>query len=66
MSHGWDPLQIYKEIGPAELYQVYVKIYRRDAEVYYGNIVLLQENKVVAFFKRVLVSSLTRSVDGHP
>ena len=65
ISHGWDSLQVYKEMGPEEPYQVYVKMHRRDAEFYYGDTILLQGKKVVAFFKRVTVSNLTRFIDSH-
>ena len=65
ISHGWDSLQVYKEMGPEEPYQLYVKMHRRDAEFYYGDTILLQGNTVVAFFKGVTVSNLTRFVDGH-
>ena len=56
ISHGWDSLQVYKEMRPDEPYQLYVKMHRRDAEFYYGDTILLQGSTVIAFFKGVTVS----------
>ena len=63
ISHGWDSLQVYKEMRPDEPYQVYVKMHRRDAEFYYGDTILLQGNRVIAFFRGVTVSNTTRLFD---
>ena len=56
ISHGWDSLQVYKEMTPDKPHQVYCKMQRRDAEFYYGDTILLQGNTVVAFFRGVTVS----------
>jgi len=59
VNHGWGGLQIWGKLEKGRAYEVYVKMERKkeaEGEMARGDVVVLEGDKVVAFFEGLAVS----------
>ncbi len=60
VNHGWGGLQIWGKLEKGRAYEVYVKMERKkeaEGEMARGDVVVLEGDKVVAFFEGLAVSA---------
>jgi noranthrone synthase len=57
VNHGWESLQVYQPLVKNKTYEVYTKMEKdKTGDLVHGDIVVLDEDDVVAFFKGLSVS----------
>jgi len=61
VNHGWESLQIYQPLVKNKTYEVYTKMEKDNTgDLVHGDIVVLDAEDVVAFFKGLSVSKLEK------
>jgi noranthrone synthase len=59
VNHGWESFQVYQPLAKNKTYSVYTKMEKdKTGDLVHGDIVVLEEDDVVAFFKGLSVSQL--------
>lgn len=56
VNRGWDSLQLYKKIDQETMYTVHVKMAKAEGTIYKGDVIVFDNEDVVAFIKGVAVS----------
>ncbi|KAL8779358.1 MAG: hypothetical protein Q9194_001493 [Teloschistes cf. exilis] len=62
VNHGWDSLQIFEELTPDKSYQTYVRMEQAEGSVFKGDTVMLDGERVVAFFRGLALRGVPRNV----
>ncbi|KAM0813241.1 putative Polyketide synthase [Seiridium cardinale] len=61
VNHGWESFQIYEPLTKNKVYEVYTKMERpKTGDLVHGDIIVLHEENVVAFFKGISLRSVPR------
>ncbi|KAL4751925.1 hypothetical protein BDW72DRAFT_192435 [Aspergillus terricola var. indicus] len=60
ISHGWLGFQLYEELRTDREYELYVQMYPDGTEFYRGDTIILDQGKLVGFFKGVTVQRMPR------
>lgn len=56
VNHGWESFQIYQPLTKDKVYEVYTKMERpKTGDLVHGDIIVMHEDNVVAFFKGISV-----------
>ena len=58
VNHGWKSFQLFEELSPQKRYQTHVVMLEKPGKMWNGDILILDEERVVASFKGIAVSSL--------
>ena len=62
VNHGWESLQIYDELASDKVYETYVQMHQdKKGDLCHGDTIVLDGDKVVAFFKGLSVSELFKT-----
>ncbi|KAL2132795.1 hypothetical protein VTI74DRAFT_3364 [Chaetomium olivicolor] len=61
VNHGWGSFQVYEELAKGKTYEVYTKMVReKGSDMAHGDVVVLDGERVVAFFKDLSLRSVPR------
>lgn len=56
VNHGWESFQIFEELSPTKKYETHVVMSEGAGKMWYGDILVLDGDTVVASFKGIAVS----------
>lgn len=59
VNHGWRSFQLFEELSPQKRYNTHVAMLEKPGKMWYGDILVLDGDKVVASFKGIAVSPFT-------
>jgi hypothetical protein len=56
MNHGWGSFQIFESLNFDKVYTTYTRMEQGPDKLWHGDVVILDGDRVVAFFGKVAVS----------
>ena len=59
VNHGWKSFCMYEKLSPSKSYRTHVKMQEAEDKMWKGDVIILHEDKIVARFGAVVVSSKT-------
>ena len=58
VNHGWSAFQLFDRLSPSKSYQTHVAMSERKGKMWKGDILILDDEKVVACFEGIAVSAV--------
>ncbi|RDW58256.1 hypothetical protein BP6252_13667 [Coleophoma cylindrospora] len=62
MNHGWGSFQIFEPMDPKKKYVTYSKMKEGTDKLWYGDVVIFDGDRVVAFFGEIAIQGVPRRV----
>ncbi|KAK3987345.1 hypothetical protein QBC44DRAFT_344021 [Cladorrhinum sp. PSN332] len=62
MNHGWGSLQLFEPIDFEKTYTTYTRMLPGADKLWYGDVVIMDDDKVVAFFGQIAIQGVPRRV----
>jgi hypothetical protein len=59
MNHGWGSLELFEELDFEKQYTTYTQMFEGEDKLWYGDVVIFDGDRVVAFFGQIAVSADT-------
>ena len=60
MNHGWGSLELFEELNFEKEYTTYTQMFEGEDKLWYGDVVIFDGDRVVAFFGQIAVSADTK------
>ncbi|RAL16794.1 ketoacyl-synt-domain-containing protein [Aspergillus homomorphus CBS 101889] len=62
MNHGWGSFQIFEELSFEKVYTTYTQMKEGDDKLWHGDVVVMDGEKVVAWFGQIAIQGVPRRV----
>jgi len=62
MNHGWGSLELFEELDFEKQYTTYTQMFEGEDKLWYGDVVIFDGERVVAFFGQIAVSADTEDI----
>ncbi|GKU19079.1 unnamed protein product [Fusarium langsethiae] len=62
MNHGWGSLELFETLDFEKKYTTYTQMHAGEDKLWYGDVTIFDEDKVVAFFGQIAIQGVPRRV----
>ncbi|RBR03687.1 uncharacterized protein FIESC28_11725 [Fusarium coffeatum] len=62
MNHGWGSLELFEELDFEKEYTTYTQMFEGEDKLWYGDVVIFDGDRVVAFFGQIAIQGVPRRV----